>query len=64
MKSLTRREFFSLYSRDKVKDIFGAWHSFNEEVNKFSRDETAKKKDAKMLFEKVKRLNKTNRKEG
>lgn len=50
LKDLSRRDFFSqLCSKDTVKDIFGAWHNFNKEINK---TKTISCEDAGLIFSK------------
>jgi len=61
LKDVTRREFFSdLCSKDSLKNIFGAWHGFNQEVKKpniVSCDEAGKML-AKKFVKSVESLNK------
>jgi hypothetical protein len=71
LKGLTRREFFSRFSRDTLKDIYGGWYNFSS-AEKGNKDHPDKLSGDEAIFELVERIKKRpkknsdffNRKEG
>ncbi len=66
MKVLSRRELLkSIFSRDTIKEVYGAWHNFNNEMNDAKRltGDEAIKEFARRLRKKSK-LSEIIRKEG
>jgi hypothetical protein len=67
-KTLTRREMLrGIFSKDTLKDIYGAWHGFNEEIeqsNKLTGDAAVLDMTRRLKLEKKSKIKLLSRKEG